>query len=57
MKKVCGWRRLFGLSISVLLAGYDVTVLEIDNNKIDSINNRSAFIEDKDIEIIFLTKS
>ena len=47
-----------GLSISVLLAeDYDVTVLEIDNDKIDSINNRSVFIEDKDIQDYFSNKN
>ena len=58
MKKVCVVGAGYvGLSISVLLAeDYDVTVLEIDNNKIDSINNRSAFIEDKDIQDYFSNK-
>ena len=54
---MCGWRRLCWIICSVLLAeDYDVTVLEIDNNKIDSINNRSAFIEDKDIQDYFSNK-
>ena len=57
MKKYVWLAGYVGLSISVLLAeDYDVTVLEIDNNKIDSINNRSAFIEDKDIQDYFSNK-
>jgi UDPglucose 6-dehydrogenase len=46
-----------GLSISVLLSQYlDVTVIDINKDKVDCVNNREPIFKDKDIEDYFKNK-
>ena len=41
-----------GMSLSVLLAEYnDVTVLDIDTERVDKINNKQSTVADTDIEL------
>lgn len=47
-----------GMSLSVLLAQYnDVTVLDIDQERVDKINNKQSTVVDKEIELFLATKS
>jgi len=46
------------MSLSVLLAQYnDVTVLDIDQERVDKINNKQSTVVDKEIELFLATKS
>ena len=43
-----------GMSLSVLLAQHnDVVVLDIDNERVDKINNKKSTIVDADIDLFF----
>ncbi|MDA8757313.1 nucleotide sugar dehydrogenase [Amylibacter sp.] len=47
-----------GMSLSVLLAEYnDVTVLDIDTERVDKINNKQSTVADTDIELLLVEKS
>ncbi|MDB3976418.1 nucleotide sugar dehydrogenase [Gammaproteobacteria bacterium] len=46
-----------GMSLSVLLAQYnDVTVLDIDQNRVDKINSRQSTVADKEVEFFLAEK-
>ena len=47
-----------GMALSVLLAQHnDVTVLDIDAERVDRINNKQSTVADKDIELFLAEKS
>jgi len=46
-----------GMSLAVLLAQYhEVTVLDIDAERVEKINKKQSTISDNDIDVFFATK-